>query len=103
MAERLHRLIDAYVDFIDANRRWPRLVQGHVRGAGLHLSLIARNLAPMYQWVERALAEAVPASGRLAPRQFFLTSSGAVINYFTYAPVLAELWPDDFTGGRRGR
>jgi len=103
VAERLHRLIDAYVDFIDANRRWPRLVQGHVRGAGLHLSLIARNLAPMYQWVERALAEAVPASGRLAPRQFFLTSSGAVINYFTYAPVLAELWPDDFTGGRRGR
>ena len=95
VSERLHRLIDAYVDFIDTNRRWPRLVQGQVCGEGLHLALIARNLAPMYRWVEEALAEVAPESGPLAARQFFLTFSGAVINYFTYAPVLAELWPED--------
>ncbi|MCO4761820.1 MAG: TetR/AcrR family transcriptional regulator [Myxococcales bacterium] len=95
VAERLHRLIDAYVDYIDANRRWPRLVQGQVCGSGGHLELIARNLAPMYSWVEAALGEVAPASGPLAARQFFLTFSGAVINYFTYAPVLAELWPED--------
>jgi len=93
--ERLHGLVDAYVDFIDANRRWPRLVQGQLAGAGNHTHLIARNLAPLYEWTESALAEVASNKGPLAARQFFLTFSGAVINYFTYAPVLEQVWGED--------
>ncbi len=93
--ERLHGVIDAYIDFINTNRRWPRLVQGQIASAGTHNHLIARNLAPLFQWTENALADVTFADGPLAARQFFLTIAGAVINYFTYAPVLVDVWPDD--------
>ena len=94
---RLHRLVDAYVDFIDANRNYPRLVQQQVASRGPALDLIRRNLVPMQRWVEHALEGLVPTDGPLAARHFFLTFSAAVINYFTYAEALAEAWDGDPT------
>ena len=44
-----------------------------------------------------ALRAISPEHGPLADRHFFVTFSGMVINYFTYAPVLASLWPGDPT------
>ncbi len=90
--ERLHRVIDAYVDFVDANRRWPRLVQSQLAGTGTHLAPIARNLALLQGFLDDALADIVPPDGPLSSRQLFVTFSGAVINYFTYAPALADVW-----------
>ena len=92
---RFHRVIDAYVDFIDGHRNWPRLVQRQVAGSPDSMPLIQRSLAPLFEWTERILATVAPADGPLAARHFFLTFSGAVINYFTYGPVLAPWWPGE--------
>lgn len=94
LRERLHAVVDAYLDFIDHNRRYPRLVQREVAGGG-HLELIQQSLAPLLRWTEAALAEVAPAVGPLAARHFFLTFSGAVINTFTYGPALAPVWGGD--------
>jgi len=96
--ERLHRMMDAYLDFIEANQRYPRLVQQLVAAGERHLDLVQRNLAPFYQWITGVLAEIAPASGPLAARQFYVTFSGSVINYFTYGPVLAPMWGGDPSG-----
>lgn len=93
-SKRLHRLIDAYFDFIDANRRYPRLIQQQV-ASGDTTQLIRKNLQPFYKWTEAALSEYLPADGPLAARHFYVTFSGMVINYFTYGPVLAEAWGGD--------
>ena len=93
--ERLHRVIEAYLDFIDENRRYPRLIQQQVAGGSTHLDLIRRNLEPLFQWVQRTFSEVAPTAGPLAARHFFVTFSGIVINYYTYAVVLGPLWSDD--------
>jgi len=95
LRDRLHNMMDAYMDFIAANRRYPRLVQHLVSSGDVHHVLIQRNLRPLFEWITNALGDAVPASGHLAARQFFVTFSGAVINYFTYAPVLENMWGED--------
>ena len=92
LAERFHRVVDAYLDFIERNLRYPRIVQGEIAGAGPHRQLVARNLAPLFDWVHQTLADLAPQDGPLAARHFFLTISGAVINYFTYSPLLEDRW-----------
>ncbi len=92
---RLHRMVDAYIDFIAANNAWARLVQGMIASKSGPQGLIERNLEQMMAWTSSALAEVGDLSGALAPRHFFVTFSGAVINYFTYAPVLAPIWGHD--------
>ena len=94
-AERLHALVDAYLDFIEANRRYPRLVQREVAGGAAPLERVRESLGALHALLERTLGGLVPTDGPLAARQFFVTFSGAVINYFTYAPVLGPLWGGD--------
>ena len=95
LRERLHTVLDVYLDFIDNNRRYPRLVQSVISGAPEHHALIERNLAALADFVKTALGDLAPADGPLAARHFFVTLSGAVINYFTYAPALVGIWGSD--------
>jgi TetR/AcrR family transcriptional regulator len=95
IATRLRRLIDAYFDFISDNRRFARLVQQQVAGPGTHLELIRENLTELERWTEQALADVAPNAGPLAARHFFVTFSAAMLNYFTYAPALTEVWGGD--------
>ncbi len=95
LGPRMHQMVDAYLDFIASNRRYPRLIQQLVAGSAEHHPLIQKNLAPLFEWTRDALLDVAPETGALAARQLFVTFSGMVINYFTYAPVLAPLWGDD--------
>jgi len=92
---RLHRAVDAYLDFIEQHQRFPRLVQGVIAAnPDLH-PLVERNLAMLLRLVQDALHDVVPDEGPLAARHFFLTLSGAVVNTFTYGPALRDLWGTD--------
>jgi len=93
--DRFHRLVDAYLDFISAHQRYPHLVQQQVAGSEAYHALVRRNLEPLFNWTVAALSEVAPETGPTAARQFFVTFSGIVINYFTFAPVLGPLWGDD--------
>jgi TetR/AcrR family transcriptional regulator len=96
--ERLHGVVEAYLDFIEANTRYPRLVQQQLVGSGEHRELIQKNLAPLFGWLRDALSEVAPETGPMAARQLFVTFSALVINYYTFAPVLAPEWGDDPLG-----
>lgn len=89
--ERFHRVVDAYLGFIEENRRYARLIQQEVASPQTHPS-IARGLAPLFEWIQHALSGIAPAEGPLSAKHFFVTLSGMVINYFTYAPALEGLW-----------
>ncbi|MBW2464186.1 MAG: hypothetical protein JRH11_21235, partial [Deltaproteobacteria bacterium] len=93
--ERLRRLVDAYFDFMASNIRFARLVQQQIAGPGTHLEVIQENLCELERWTERALLGIAPDDGPLAARHMFVTISGAVINYFTYAPALRPVWGGD--------
>jgi len=91
--ERLHRLVDAYLDFMHANQRFARLAQ-QLSSSG-HGAVIERNMGALLEWTKGALDGLTPPSGPLAARQFFVTFSGVVIGYFTYAPMLGAAWGKD--------
>lgn len=95
LSQRLHALVDAYLDFIEQHRRYPSLVQSLVVGSPAFHPFIQRNLEPMFRFTEAALVGISPEHGHLAARHFFLDISAAVINTFTYAPVLAPMWGGD--------
>jgi len=95
LGDRLHSLVDAYFDFIVKHRRYPKLVQSLVVGSPDFHPFIQRNLEPMLRFTEKALKGIAPETGHLAARHFFLDISAAVINTFTYAPVLAPTWGGD--------
>jgi TetR/AcrR family transcriptional regulator len=92
--ERMHRMLDAYLDFMAENVRYAVLVQQQLSNPETH-PLVTKNLEPLYQWIERALEEVAPHAGKSSARQLFVTFSGLVINYFTYAPLLERVWERD--------
>lgn len=92
---RLHHLVDGYLDFILANDRYPRLVQGLLLSGSTELPLVSRGIGSLFEWTKTALADVAPDTGPKATRQIFVTIAGAVLNYMVYAPVLASAWGDD--------
>ncbi len=93
---RLHRGIDGYLDFMERNDAYARLVQQQVAASGPHLALVRRHLGELLQTTTDLLGPLTPASGPLSAKHFHLSLSAAVINYFTYAPVLGdESWGQD--------
>lgn len=95
LGERMHHVVDAYLDFIEKNRSYPRLIQQQLTGGGTHRTAVLRHLAPFFEWTTTLLSEIAPAQGPLAARHFYLTISGIVTGYFTYAPALESHWEGD--------
>lgn len=94
--QRAHHIIDTYLDYMEANRRYVRLVQQQVAGRGPHLPAVQRHLASLMEVSMGLLTEVAPAHGPTAARHLHLSLSALVVNYFTYAPALGEAWgPDD--------
>lgn len=95
LVERMHRVLNAYLDFIEEHRIYPRLVQQQLSGGGPHTDMVRRHLATFFEWITEALAEISPKTGPLAAKHFYLSISGIVTNYFTVTPALAEQWGTD--------
>ena len=93
--ERARMVVDAYLDFIESHLNYPRLVQQQLAGGGTHRDAIERHLTPFFEWTVELLKEIAPQKGPLAARHFYLSISGIVTNYFTYAPAITEGWNGD--------
>lgn len=92
--QRVHRLIDAYLDFMADNARYARMIQRQLAD-GSNIAPVQANFTVLLRGIERALADVTPTDGPLAARQFFVTLGGAVINTFTYAAALEAAWGSD--------
>jgi AcrR family transcriptional regulator len=96
MRARTHELIDVYLDFMENNVTYARIVQQQVSSGGAHLPLVKRHLTEVLSIATEAFGDRAEMTGHLAPRHFQLTLSAAVINYFTYAPILGkDFWDSD--------
>jgi len=96
-AERVRRAIDAYLDFMDNNHLFSRLVMQEIaRHDDGKLPQIRANLQQLYELMRKEFADMLPEDGPLAARHFFVTLSATVINYYTYARVLGtDVWGRD--------
>ena len=100
LGERFHTGLDAYLDFVEMNPGYARLIQREVCSSPRSLGKIVQYMRPLFLWGSGLVGDSLDTSGPLSARQFFLSLFGMVINYYTYAPVLQELWGEDTLGAK---
>lgn len=94
--ERFKRAIDAYVDFMDSNHLFARLVMQEVAHHDTaKLPQIRVNLHNLFELVREACVGILPADGPLSAKHFFVTLSGIVIHYYTYSRIMRDAWSVD--------
>ena len=90
--ERVHRMIDAYIDFMRDNQAYARVVQQEIAGGGAYADVVARHFAATARWVVGRLQSLVPEMPEAVARQLHVSITGVVATYFTYARGLSEAW-----------
>jgi len=93
--ERFHSGVDAYIDFIEKNPGWPRLIQREICSGAKNTEKIVQYMEPLSKWGVELLSGILPGEGPTKARHFFISFFGMVINYYTYAAVLGKLWDGD--------
>ena len=86
--ERMHRVLDEYLDFMESEQAYARIVQQQVSSQGEHAPLVRAHLSSVLDITKRMMAGITPDKGPLSARHFHLSLSAMVINYFTYSPML---------------
>ena len=76
-AERLHRVIDGYLDFMATHHAYARLVQQEIARGG-NTKRIGQSLGDLLAFTRSTLEELVPEKGPRAARHLFITVSGLV-------------------------
>lgn len=92
--ERLHALLNSYLDFIEGNYHYLQIVQHELVANADNLPMIRSGMRMLYERVEELLRD-LTSTGPLHARHFYLSFSGLVVNYFNYAPVLDVIWESD--------
>ena len=95
LRERLHRVVDAYVDFIVEHHAWPRLIQqiSSTRHSTF-FPVVQQGFVPVIRWAEAALAEVTDDSGPRSAYHVYQTMAGAIVHHFTHAPIFAAIWDE---------
>lgn len=94
--QRIHRVIDAYVDFLSENIGFSRIVQREAadpqRSEG-----IRRRIEPMYRAALQIAHDAFPAtrSGALMAEDLLVSFFGMVASSFTYGHIVSALRGED--------
>ena len=94
LREQVHALITSYLDFIEDNSRYIHIVQHELLANGENTGMIRDGMNLLFSRVRDLLGD-MGGDGPLHVRHFFLSFSGLVVAYFTYAPVLDNIWEGD--------
>ena len=94
LREQVHALLTSYLDFIEDNSRYIHIVQHELLANGENIDMIRGGMNLLFSRVQDLLS-GLSDKGPLHVKHFFLSFSGLVVAYFTYAPVLNEIWDGD--------
>ena len=96
LRDRIMGTVDAYMDFLEKNRNFSRIVQREASG-GKHMDRIRDHMVPLFEQGTRLIRDVYPAarSGELAAPQVLISFYGMIVGYFTYSGVLAHLLGTD--------
>lgn len=89
-------LIDAYLDFLVANRNFSRIVQREATG-GRHIPIIEQHMPTVFARMMVAIEERFPTSvgSDLDPANLLLSFHGMIIELVNYGTVLQQLLGQD--------
>lgn len=93
--ERIHVALDSYIDFIEGNPGFPRLIQREMCAQSKSVEIISDGMAPVHAWGAAILAAILPEQGPATARHFFFSIYSMTLNYYTYSGMLERLWGVD--------
>ncbi len=96
LRDRMHELVDGYMDFIEKNLNYSRIMQRESAG-GKHMNRIRQRLEPMFQLGVGLIQEEYQNtdSGELAAHHLLISFYGMIISYFTYSGLTGQLTDTD--------
>ena len=94
----LHRMLDAYIVYIEANPSYPRLVQRELANTQGRHDLLARYNDENFALAKKLLEPLTgPRNSRRAAHQLFTSFVGMVLYYYLAAPLLAPMLGDPWS------
>ncbi len=95
LRRRITAVVDAYFDFMCASHLYPRLIQ-HMAGRDRRVREISQEqLRRLHTWIENEVLSDLQSEGPASARQLTITLAGSVLSYFSFAPALDPMWPDE--------
>ncbi len=93
---KLERVVEVYVDFIQRNVNFSRIVQRE-SSAGRHMDKIFNHLTPLFQAGLVAVQDAYPTTrqGEMAAEQLLISFYGMIVSYFNFGLLLGRLMDTD--------
>ncbi len=87
----LHAVLDAYIDYVEQNRAYARLVQLELARSGGRHDLIGEYNGKNFKLLKPLMVALGAKKGPCSAEQLFISFGGMVLHYFASAPVLAAV------------
>jgi AcrR family transcriptional regulator len=96
LSERMIRLFDRYLDFLEKNRNFVHIIHREIAGGKQKEKVIA-HMTPLFQFVLQGIREAYPKTkaGDLSAEQLLISAYGMIIIYFTCSGIVKNLIGSD--------
>jgi AcrR family transcriptional regulator len=91
LENRIGKAIDRYIQFLEQNRNFVRIIQREING-GNQRDCVIGHMAPLFQMVVTAIREAYPKTlaGDLAAEQLVISCYGMIITYFSNHGIIEK-------------
>jgi len=92
LSERMDRMFDRYLDFLEKNRNFVHIVHREING-GKQMERVIAHMIPLFQFVLQGIREAYPKTrtGDLSAEQLLISGYGMVITYFNCSGIVEKL------------
>ncbi len=96
LENRIGKAIDQYIQFLEQNRNFVRIIQREING-GNQRDCVIGHMAPLFQMVVTAIREAYPKTlaGNLAAEQLVVSCYGMIITYFSCQGIIEKVLADN--------
>jgi TetR/AcrR family transcriptional regulator len=96
LSERIIRMFDRYIDFLEKNRNFVHIIHRELNGGGQMERVIA-HMIPLFQFALQGIQTAYPKTraGDLSAHQLLVSGYGMIITYFTCSGIVEKLIGSD--------
>jgi TetR/AcrR family transcriptional regulator len=96
LSDRMERMFDRYLDFLEKNRNFVHIVQREING-GKQMERVIAHMIPLFQFALQGIREAYPKTraGNFSAEHLLVSGYGMIITYFTCSGIVEKLIGSD--------
>ncbi|RPJ41876.1 MAG: TetR/AcrR family transcriptional regulator [Deltaproteobacteria bacterium] len=96
LSDRMERMFDRYLDFLEKNRNFVHIVQREING-GKQMERVIAHMIPLFQFVLQGIREAYPKTraGNFSAEHLLVSGYGMIITYFACSGIVEKLIGSD--------